>query len=64
MIYEYRCEVCSTEFERDRPMSESSEPADCPSCKSSAPRILSAPSRMKRNWSLWEGQVGGKANKR
>jgi putative FmdB family regulatory protein len=40
-IYEYVCNDCKTKFELMRPFSKSTEPAECPSCKSQARRILS-----------------------
>ncbi|WP_037336988.1 FmdB family zinc ribbon protein [Salinisphaera hydrothermalis] len=41
-IYEYRCPECGP-FETNRRMSECDAPADCPVCKASAGRIMSAP---------------------
>lgn len=40
-IYEYWCESCSKEFEQMRPMSQSSEPGTCPTCKASAGKLPS-----------------------
>lgn len=40
-IYEYVCNKCQHKFELMRPISMSGEPADCPSCKSTAKRIMS-----------------------
>lgn len=40
-IYEYWCEACSKEFEQMRPMSQSSEPAKCPTCGSSSDKLPS-----------------------
>jgi putative FmdB family regulatory protein len=40
-IYEYVCGKCKSKFELMRPFSKSSEPADCPSCKAKAERVLS-----------------------
>jgi putative FmdB family regulatory protein len=40
-IYEYVCGKCQNKFELMRPFSKSSEPADCPSCKGKAQRVLS-----------------------
>lgn len=40
-IYEYWCEPCGREFERMRPMSESSSPAACPKCGGDAARVPS-----------------------
>jgi putative FmdB family regulatory protein len=39
-IYEYECQTHGL-FEKMRPMQRSSEGADCPSCRSLAPRVLS-----------------------
>ncbi|MBI2854347.1 MAG: zinc ribbon domain-containing protein [Chloroflexi bacterium] len=41
-IYEYICPKCSNEFELMRPMSQSSEPATCPRCKSRAQKRISS----------------------
>jgi len=38
-LYEYECVHCGP-FEDIRPMSRSSEPADCPVCGEVAPRVL------------------------
>ena len=40
-IYEFVCPDCKTKFELMRPISKSSEPADCPKCKHIANRALS-----------------------
>lgn len=40
-IYEYECSAHGL-FEEERPMRRSGEGAECPSCQSTAPRILSA----------------------
>jgi putative FmdB family regulatory protein len=40
-IYEYICPDCNTKFELMRPISRSSEAADCPVCKHKANRALS-----------------------
>ena len=39
-IYEYECSEHGV-FEELRPMQRCAEPADCPSCAQSAPRVLS-----------------------
>lgn len=39
--YEYRCTRCGNEFELWRPMSESSAPATCPKCGSTAEKLVS-----------------------
>lgn len=44
-IYEYLCSNCKLKFELIRPMSQSGEGAPCPSCGSSAQRVLSLFSR-------------------
>ena len=41
-IYEYFCLDCKAKFELMRPVSKSSEPAECPKCKKSSERVLSA----------------------
>lgn len=40
-LYEYRCRECDTTFEDRRPMSQSEEPAMCPSGHADARRVLS-----------------------
>jgi putative FmdB family regulatory protein len=40
-LYEYRCRTCDDTFELRRAMSESSEPATCPSGHDGAVRLLS-----------------------
>jgi putative FmdB family regulatory protein len=40
-IYEYVCSKCQNKFELMRPISKSSEPADCPSCNGKATRVMS-----------------------
>ncbi len=42
-VYEYFCENCAEEFSMLQPMSRCSEPAPCPQCELSAPRVISAP---------------------
>ncbi|MBO65326.1 MAG: zinc ribbon domain-containing protein [Actinomycetota bacterium] len=39
-VYSYRCQKCEETFDRRRPMSESSEPATCPSGHADAKRLL------------------------
>jgi putative FmdB family regulatory protein len=39
--YEFRCRECSDTFEVNRPMSESSEPANCPAGHSDTVKLLS-----------------------
>ncbi len=40
-LYEYYCRSCGVTFELLRPMSRSSEPADCPAGHSGAQRTVS-----------------------
>lgn len=40
-LYEYRCRTCDETFERRRPMSEASDPAECPSGHVDSLRLLS-----------------------
>ena len=40
-IYEYWCESCGREFEQMRPMSQSSEPAKCPTCGGQSEKLPS-----------------------
>ncbi|MEC7427958.1 MAG: FmdB family zinc ribbon protein [Acidimicrobiales bacterium] len=39
-VYSYRCQKCEETFDRRRPMSESAEPATCPSGHAEAQRLL------------------------
>jgi putative FmdB family regulatory protein len=40
-LYEYRCRTCDTTFDLRRSMSESNDPAECPSGHPGAVRLLS-----------------------
>lgn len=40
-IYEYACHGCDNKFELMRPFSQSTSPADCPTCRKPAGRIMS-----------------------
>ena len=40
-IYEYRCTTCEKEFEQMRPISQSGEPAGCPTCGASSNKLPS-----------------------
>jgi putative FmdB family regulatory protein len=40
-LYEYRCRVCDETFEARRPMSQSSDPAECPNGHVDSRRVLS-----------------------
>jgi putative FmdB family regulatory protein len=40
-LYEYRCRTCDDTFEIRRPMSESNEPAPCPTGHTDSVRLLS-----------------------
>jgi len=40
-LYEYRCRTCDETFERRRPMSEASEPAECTTGHVDSVRLLS-----------------------
>lgn len=41
-IYEYHCQVCSTDYEERRSFSQSDAPSQCPECNSSqVHRLLS-----------------------
>lgn len=40
MIYEYKCEMCDTQFEATRKMDERNDPIECPKCGSMNPRRL------------------------
>ena len=43
-IYEYRCPKCQHEFDMLRPFSQSDEATECPKCRQSAERKISATS--------------------
>ena len=40
-IYEYTCPECNTTFEKMRPVSQSDQSCECPSCKAEAKRKMS-----------------------
>ena len=40
-IYEYFCPTCKKEFELMRPLSESGQPAKCPSCGAKSEKLVS-----------------------
>ncbi|MEK7425975.1 MAG: zinc ribbon domain-containing protein [Actinomycetota bacterium] len=40
-LYEYRCRTCDETFERRRPMSEASQPAECSAGHVDSMRLLS-----------------------
>ncbi|WP_267244410.1 FmdB family zinc ribbon protein [Streptomyces sp. PR69] len=40
--YEYRCRSCGDTFEVNRPMAQSSDPADCPAGHTDTVKLLSA----------------------
>jgi putative FmdB family regulatory protein len=40
-IYEYWCAKCEKEFEQMRPISQSGEPASCPTCGTSSQKLPS-----------------------
>jgi len=40
-IYEYWCANCGKEFEQMRPMSQSAEPAKCPTCGTASEKLPS-----------------------
>jgi putative FmdB family regulatory protein len=40
-IYEYLCPTCKKEFEQMRPISQSGEPAACPTCGTASPKLPS-----------------------
>jgi putative FmdB family regulatory protein len=41
-IYEYRCTSCGSDFELTRPISQSGDPAPCPSCQKPAEKLVSS----------------------
>jgi len=41
--YDFACPECAAGFERERPMSEATDPAICPVCASAARRVYSMP---------------------
>jgi putative FmdB family regulatory protein len=42
-LYPYRCEQCGLEFEVSRPISQASNPANCPMDGTAGARIFTAP---------------------
>lgn len=40
-VYTYRCEQCSENFEKIRPITRASEPYPCPKCEAEAERVVS-----------------------
>lgn len=40
-IYEYWCPKCGKEFEQMRPMSQSADPASCPTCGTASEKLPS-----------------------
>ena len=41
--YEYACQQCEQHYDIDRPMSEASDPHQCPFCGADAKRVFTAP---------------------
>jgi putative FmdB family regulatory protein len=41
--YDYRCPECEAQFERERPMSEADQPAECPVCGTAGRRVFTMP---------------------
>ncbi len=39
--YEFRCKKCGEDFEEKRPMSQSSDPAQCPKCGGEGEKMIS-----------------------
>ena len=39
-VYTYRCEKCSENFEKIRPMRQASEPQPCPTCEETSERVV------------------------
>jgi putative FmdB family regulatory protein len=58
-IYEYVCPECKTKFELLRPISKSTDPADCPECKHTAKRALSKFTCFSRNNFDMTAPIGG-----
>jgi putative FmdB family regulatory protein len=54
-IYEYKCPACGDVFEQMRPMSQATNPAPCPSCKTESPRTVSRLARAGAGSSGGEG---------
>ena len=67
-IYEYWCERCGKEFEQMRPMSQSSEPAKCPTCGGESEKLPSVFAskaeytiKVPRSGAFRQRQAGGSA---
>ncbi len=58
-IYEYKCPQCGETFELRRPMSQATDPAQCPSCRVDAPRAISRLARVSHGGSAGEGEDFG-----
>jgi putative FmdB family regulatory protein len=41
--YDYACPECEARFERERPMGEASQAADCPVCGGAGERVFTMP---------------------
>ena len=41
--YDYECPACAARYERERPMTEASEPATCPVCGKAGRRLFTMP---------------------
>jgi putative FmdB family regulatory protein len=57
--YEYRCRACGDTFEMNRPMSESSDPAECPQGHLDTVKLLSTVSVGGRSGSAPSPSAGG-----
>ena len=54
-IYEYRCPSCGVTFEQRRPMSQATDAAPCPTCKTESPRSISRLARVSHGGAGDEG---------
>jgi putative FmdB family regulatory protein len=57
--YEYRCRACGDTFELNRPMSESSAPAECPAGHDDTVKLLSTVAVAGRATQAGPGAGGG-----
>ncbi|MBN1315607.1 MAG: zinc ribbon domain-containing protein [Anaerolineales bacterium] len=61
-IYEYFCCECKNRFEKMRPMSQSDEPATCPTCHQEADRCASTFAAHGENGKALAGSSSGCAS--
>ena len=58
-IYEYNCPTCQTKFEMLRPISQSDEKAECPTCGKLSVRAISRFSCLAKDDTGFTAPIGG-----